>query len=213
MKKDITVFSLSALDLFCSAMGVFMIICFIVFPYYMKESPEPTPPPIPAPPEPQPEPPAPIPMPESIPSVTVSICWETRNSNTGNWSTCQSMHDVDLHVDAPGPNGRRLKYHCYAQEHTGSPAMLLVDSMNGGAEAWMHPNITAGTYKVGFKVSALHNGSKYDGLRVLLTIFSQNGTKNYPPVELTGNNYRASDDTLHHLKEFSVDNEGNISLP
>lgn len=219
MKKDITVFSLSALDLFCSAMGVFMILCFIVFPYYMKETPAPPTPvePAPAPPtpdEPPPviEPPQPEQVPETVPSVTAAIYWECRLTE-GGWA-CPALHDVDLCVDAPGPNGGRLKYHCFAREHAGSPALILVDSMRGGGEAWMHPNVTEGSYKVGFKVASLTQNEishKYNGLRVKLTIITPNGTKEFPPVELTGSQYKASQ-TLHHLAGFNVDSEGNITL-
>lgn len=38
-KREFTIFSLSALDLFCSAMGAFMVICIILIPYFgRKES-------------------------------------------------------------------------------------------------------------------------------------------------------------------------------
>ena len=35
-KRNVNVFSLSALDLFASAMGAFVIICIILFPSYLK---------------------------------------------------------------------------------------------------------------------------------------------------------------------------------
>ncbi len=37
-KRDFEIFSLSAIDLFCSAMGAFIVICIVLFPFYRKTS-------------------------------------------------------------------------------------------------------------------------------------------------------------------------------
>lgn len=37
-KRDFEIFSLSAIDLFCSAMGAFIVICIVLFPFYRKVS-------------------------------------------------------------------------------------------------------------------------------------------------------------------------------
>ena len=70
--REIVIFNLSAIDLFCSGMGAVMVLMVLLMPYYRKqkppepepalvaatrpEVPEPEPVPIPSPPEPVPEP-------------------------------------------------------------------------------------------------------------------------------------------------------------
>lgn len=148
-QRDTTVFSLSALDLFCSAMGVFMVLCFIVFPYYQNDTPtppEPAPAPAPAPaPEPQPAP-EPVVIKEVIAGLTVALKWEVILSD----GSRVSLHDVDLHVDAPKPGGGRLHYYYKQPKFPGSPAQLVTDSTNGGNEVWVHPSATPGEYDVSY---------------------------------------------------------------
>jgi len=43
-RREFTVFSLAAIDLFCSAMGAFMIISIVLIPYYGRSATTPTPP-------------------------------------------------------------------------------------------------------------------------------------------------------------------------
>lgn len=207
MKKDTTVFTLSALDIFCSTMGVFMILCFIVLPSYMNESP----PSASEQPKNLPAPPQKI---EIIPSVTVAIHWESREEYTKIWKQVP-LQDVDLQIDAPGDDNTRLHYHDRATTHSGSPAVLLVDSMRGGGEAWMHPHVTAGRYKVGFKVADIHEeykGTHYDGLRVFLTLVSPSGKQTARPVELTGRDFQGDDSTYYHLADFEANQSGEITL-
>lgn len=64
--REIVIFNLSAIDLFCSGMGAVMVLMVLLMPYYRKESP--AAPPVPAPvvkviPAPAP----PIPKPEPVP--------------------------------------------------------------------------------------------------------------------------------------------------
>ncbi len=200
--REITVFSLSALDLFCSAMGVFMILCFILFPYYNKKSPEPKPePPAPAPPEPKPEPkPKPEPTPEPqeklIPSLTIALHWEHRLCDTSGrkspyWSTV-TCDDVDLFVEAPdaGDPGKTLLYGQNTRQHPNSSAHFLVDSMRGGGEVWLHPRVTPGKYKVYYSIAGktssryMSVSSKYGGgstnyeiqaYRIVLTVVTPDG--------------------------------------
>lgn len=61
--REIVIFNLSAIDLFCSGMGAVMVLMVLLMPYYRKQTPIPpevTPPPVavvtpPAPPRPEPE--------------------------------------------------------------------------------------------------------------------------------------------------------------
>ena len=74
--REILIFSLSAIDLFCAGMGAVMVLMVLLMPYYQRppeaavpEEPEPVavepdppaPPPEPKP-EPEPVPPAPVPL-------------------------------------------------------------------------------------------------------------------------------------------------------
>lgn len=75
--REIVIFNLSAIDLFCSGMGAVMVLMVLLMPYYRKQDPvvppEPQPPPVvvvtppappvPVPPVPAPPPPGPIPEP------------------------------------------------------------------------------------------------------------------------------------------------------
>ncbi|MDE0597400.1 MAG: hypothetical protein OSB65_19335, partial [Roseibacillus sp.] len=65
--REIVIFNLSAIDLFCSGMGAVMVLMVLLMPYYRKTDPVPTPepptivvtppgPPVPTPPKPQPTP-------------------------------------------------------------------------------------------------------------------------------------------------------------
>jgi hypothetical protein len=80
--REIVIFNLSAIDLFCSGMGAVMVLMVILMPYYRKESP--TPPPLPPPPAAvvvvtPPEPPKPVPLeprptpPRPVPEPSVLI--------------------------------------------------------------------------------------------------------------------------------------------
>ena len=81
--REISIFSMSALDLFASALGAFILIAIVIFPYFPNTartpvvvvaapSPEPCPPVIPCPPVPDPAPPCPPcpPVPEPSPPAT-----------------------------------------------------------------------------------------------------------------------------------------------
>lgn len=64
--REIVIFNLSAIDLFCSGMGAVMVLMVLLMPYYRKQAPVPPQPPVPAPvvatvAPPVPEPPVPVP--------------------------------------------------------------------------------------------------------------------------------------------------------
>jgi hypothetical protein len=76
--REIVIFNLSAIDLFCSGMGAVMVLMVLLMPYYRKQDPvpppEPPPPPLavvappapPVPPVPTPSPPKPVPQPSVL---------------------------------------------------------------------------------------------------------------------------------------------------
>jgi hypothetical protein len=82
--REIVIFNLSAIDLFCSGMGAVMVLMVLLMPYYRKQVPIPPEvklPPVavvtpPAPPPPVPVPPAPAPIPtppKPVPEPSVLI--------------------------------------------------------------------------------------------------------------------------------------------
>ncbi|MCB1103080.1 MAG: hypothetical protein KDL10_11990, partial [Kiritimatiellae bacterium] len=96
--REIVIFNLSAIDLFCSGMGAVMVLMVLLMPYYRKKSP--TPPPAPAPvvsvtppAPPIPEPPVPEPPKPAPPEPGVLI------------------HDLELMIvmDTTGSMGRQIE--------------------------------------------------------------------------------------------------------
>lgn len=149
-------------------MGVFMILCFIVFPYYRKESPttqEST-----SPPTPTSEPEVVV-QKQVIAGLTVALHWQVRT----NGSTC-NRDDIDLHVDAPAPNGGRHKYNYINKAYDDSPARLVTDSTRGGNEVWLHPCVTPGDYKISC-VFYSSEGPRQDTLLTLIIISGEGETK------------------------------------
>lgn len=229
--REITVFSLSALDLFCSAMGVFMILCFILFPYYSKKSPE----------RPKPERPKPEAQEKLIPSLTIALHWEHKLCDTSgreapHWSTV-TCDDIDLFVEAPSETepGKVLRYGRNEREYPGSPARFLVDSMRGGGEVWIHPKVTPGKYKVYYsiagKTSSRHmsiNG-KYGGgstnyelqaYRIVLTVVTPDGILGgtdesdnpLPPVVISYSNFVPNKDKRTLMATITVGEDGSIHV-
>lgn len=169
---------------------------------------------------PQPSPsPAPVPVPEpvekSIPSLTVAMHWQYKNSS-GRWQTDCSSDDVDMYVDAPGEDGRRMVYSYKKKKHAGSPALYLVDAMRGGGEVWMHPKVTPGVYRVSFCLFNVR--SSYPGGRVLLTVVTPDGTyesekastEAWRPYEFSGSSYKSDSSKKYHMVDIEVKEGGGI---
>lgn len=170
--REFNIFSLSALDLFCSAMGVFMILCFVVFPYYKKEEPVKEEPPPAAEPEPTPTPtPKPEPTVQVIPNATVILHWESERQQftpdgdgapLGKKCWESILHnDVDLKVIAD-LNGERITY--THDDNGRPPAKVVSDGVKGGADIWVHPRIEPGTYEIYYRIS--NKDSKADAYYV-----------------------------------------------
>lgn len=201
--RDLTVFSLSAIDLFCSALGVFMILCFIVFPYYRKEAP-------PTPPQPTPAPPVPQVVIEKkvIASLTVAISWKVRTARGAAFS---DLDDIDLHVDAPAPNGTRHHYYYPRTERSfsDSPARLVTDSMRGGSEVWVHPAVTPGVYNVSY-VFFRKDGDRKDTELELLIISGEGKTKQI--TKIIPGNVKADSEKQVPLVSIRVDENGHVDF-
>ena len=135
--REINIFSMSVVDLFACAMGAFIIVALILFPYYLKSDLTPCPPPCE---EPVPCPVCPPTQPiEKKEYLVIMMSWDTNND------------DIDLHVIDP----RGKEYYYRKKEHPPSPALLAEDDISGpGNEIWLHPQITPGTYRVYYKYYA-----------------------------------------------------------
>ncbi len=220
-------------------MGVFMILCFILFPYYGKKAPEPQPP---TPELPKPEPkPEPIVKEKLIPSLTVALHWEHRLRDTSGreapyWSSV-TCDDVDLFVEAPSETepGRVLRYGRRERRHPGSPARFLVDSMRGGGEVWIHPKVTPGKYKVYYAIAKktsdryMSINGKYSGdsvnyevqaYRIVLTVVTPDGMlggtdeddNGIEPVVISYSNFVPNKDKRILMATITVSEDGSISV-
>lgn len=166
-KKEESVFSTSALDLFCSAMGVFMLLCFVLMPYYRNETPAEEKPPTEE---------KPVNQDVSVitPSVTVAISWTIAPTVKvkGGVDARKFMDvtypkfadgscDFDLYVQEIPAGGNKAFLHDF--QHIGvykeTSARLVADSRHGGSEAWVQPAVMAGetcdVFAVVFKKSGL----------------------------------------------------------
>lgn len=127
--RDFNIFTLSALDLFCSALGVFMILCFVIFPYYAKPD-------------------------ESAPSkqartCTVNLTWEHVLATTTNGGSLRGAHDVDLYVVKEALGKAAKLYSTYSDPPSADEAGHLGDARNTGCETWISPELTPGeTYRI-----------------------------------------------------------------
>ena len=120
--REVNVFSMSALDLFASALGAFILISVVLMPYYLKagnveECPVPEPvPDCPICPRPSPVPSCPVPDPVKIADnlLVVQMEWDDEA-------------DVDLHVYTPDG---LFKYNRTILP--GKPGKFTLDNTDGG---------------------------------------------------------------------------------
>jgi len=148
--RDIVIFNLSAIDLFCSGMGAVMVLMVLLMPYYMRPDAKPMADQI-AKMEAemesrQKETEALKAQNESLqkdnsaardqlakPFLAVAISWDVSNV------------DIDLHV--VDPQGRRFYFG--KKSNAGSKAVMEVDSTKGpGNELWLHPEAGPGAYQI-----------------------------------------------------------------
>lgn len=168
--RELNIFSMSALDLFASALGAFILITLILLPYYLQEgaaaepppqecpTPEPAPvcppvAPVPVCPDPVPAPvcpvcPAPVPVPECPPPAPPQkVVTDNLLVVQMTWSESE---DVDLHVQTPDGEfyyGRKVI--------SGRPGKFIIDNTGGGTNAveiWLAHNPTPGLHKVCFRL-------------------------------------------------------------
>ncbi len=185
-QRDTTVFSLSALDLFCSAMGVFMVLSFIALPSFPNTSTA-TPEPTPAQPEPTPAPtPAP---PVKLACLVVSIEWR---ENT----------DIDLHVF--DPQGNHFYWPENKKQFPNSPALLTQDSRTAGKEIWVSPLAKPGKYEIYCNLFAMPGRTSPTSVK--MTLMSASGTDDLRPFTLT----QAGRDKGKHIATIIVKEDATI---
>jgi len=152
---ELNIFSMSALDLFASALGAFILIVLILLPYYKKQDPVPPTPtpeicpaPVPIPvcpacPTPAPVPICPPPVPPSVEFadnlLVLSMDW-------------YEIGDIDLYVTTPDGT------YSYSNEYIrGKPGRFTIDNRDGrdddkpAIEMWKSYNPSPGSYKACFK--------------------------------------------------------------
>jgi len=138
--REIQIFSVSALDLFASAMGVFALLTVILFPYYLKSE-------------------------QQFSAEARDVRVENQQLQEEieklmellkgsylvvvlQWDTLRQ--DVDMHVVDPA--GNEFYYERTNRDGStfpGEDAFLTVDSRDGpGVEVWLNPTAEAGEYRV-----------------------------------------------------------------
>ena len=200
--REINVFSVSALDLFASALGAFIVMSMIFMVFFTLtsqgadraeelrsaldacEAEART-------------------VAEQLDAVNAELesCRRALNRTfvlvLASWST--NNDDVDLHVVDPQGN----EFYFADRRHPGSDAAFEEDNERGpGNEVWLHPTAEPGRYRVCYK---LFRDSGESGLPdVRGSILWREGKIEIPNVSLT------SDDEVRLAAEFEVDADGNV---
>ena len=200
LNRDINIFSMSALDLFASAMGSFILLAVILFPYYLKN--------------------AEIVERMSALRQELEKTQQQRAQLQQDLQKCQAQkskqseittlkrdlknchqklrqtflavvmkwqtqnQDVDLHVIDPNNNEFSYKKHNRTRSHFPNVnAELSVDTIKGpGIEIWENTYIKQGIYKVYAKLYARKGNTKNPVVKT--TIYYRDGSKKLPNITL-----------------------------
>jgi hypothetical protein len=197
LNRDINIFSMSALDLFASAMGTFILLVVVLFPYYLKNAE----------------------IVEKMSALRQELAkaqeqnpqlekCQTQKSNLQSeiktlkrdlknchqklrqtflavvmkWET--KRQDIDLHIIDPDNNEFYYKKHNRHRSHFPNVnAELSVDTIKGpGIEIWENQRIKQGLYNVYAKLYARKGNSKNPVVRT--TIYYRDGSKKLPNITL-----------------------------
>ena len=223
--RELNIFSMSALDLFASALGAFILIAVVLFPYFPNTGDSA----------------------ERVAEVRAQLaqaqsqlqalqsqlgaCEEQRRASVSqdalgaceshnqqlesNLETCQaqarkkfllvlmswgSSDDIDLHVIDPA--GREFFYQ--SRSFSGSRAKLEEDNTRGpGNEIWLHPAAEPGTYRVYYNYFGRRSDS---GVRVRGAVLTPGGRSPLPDRTLR----RVNEKPL--IATIEVDVEGNMRV-
>ena len=183
--RELNIFSMSALDLFASAMGAFILIAFVLFPYFPNTGDSA----------------------ERVAEVRAQLesqlesCEERAKKKfvlvVMSWNTSD---DIDLHVI--DPNSREFYYG--EKSFSGSRAKLEEDNTRGpGNEIWLHPAAEDGTYKVYYKY---YNSRGSNNVRVQGSVLTPEGRIPFREKTLR----REGEKIL--VATVTVDAEGNMQV-
>ena len=232
--KEINIFSMSALDLFASALGVFILIAVVLFPYYpytatyeqlteeqarsaaLQEQLEA-------------ERAQSAALREQLAQAQaekaakgrlqsqLEACEANLEQTQEELQECSRIAkrtfvlavmswatEDDIDLHVIDPSGRRYTYN--RRHYPGSPAELEVDNTQGpGNEIWLHPSATPGKYTV---VYHFYNFDGSDSTRVSTRglILTQEAKEELPAIELTKTR------SMQIAAEVHVDDEGNIRV-
>lgn len=172
--RELNIFSMSALDLFCSAMGAFLLLALIALPYYLREEqacaacPAPAPTPVNTPPT-ESCPSTPAPTPACPPAPAVPVLLDKLIVATLEWNRAT---DVDLHVITPDGH-----FSYQAREVAGRPGEMFLDDLGNGAgprrELWLSKDPTRGRYQFCVHWYSLLG---YGPLPVMGTVYKPSGS-------------------------------------
>ena len=214
--REINIFNMSALDLFASALGAFILISITMFPYFPNtgNSPED----IAALREALAEARQQLQQCQSELDRTRGALAEARRERDrmrGELQSCQeelrkkfllaliswgTVDDVDLHVVDPAGN----EFYYEQRAHGGTPAKLEEDNTRGpGNEVWLHPQATPGEYKLYYK---LYKKRTFGAVEVRGAILTPQGRQAAPTIRLTRQNEKPL------VAIVTVDNNGNATL-
>jgi len=223
--REINIFSMSALDLFASAMGAFLLIAVMALPYYLKTDKN-------LMQETQELKKEIKQKDEELKKVQKKLeqsqseneelkkklkkCEEKRKKVESkmqkelsktfgainmSWESSKKQ-DVDMYIT--DPNGRSYSFN--NRKYDGSEAMFTVDSrdVKNGAEVWITSKLNPGKYKIYYKYYA-GSGS----VDVSCKIFTKSFTKDLPNKRLTNPSKNA---TKIQVATINVDSSGNATL-
>lgn len=210
--REITIFNLSALDLFASSMGAFMLLSFILFPYYMKNSDA---------------------LERAKKAEEALKTCQTETAQARNeaaqarseaqasraqeqkcqdklkassflavviqWTT--SKHDVDLYIREPGGE----EYYFSHRTLPGKPGILSRDTTNGpGVEVWEIQMPSPGEYLIFYELFS-QNGNP-EAAVVNGGIYYREGRHDLPQVSLTREKEKRP------MARIQVSGNGDISI-
>lgn len=218
--REINIFSMSALDLFASALGAFMLITVVLFPFFPNtgDSPERVA-------EVRAE------IAEQIDQLEASLaasitqiesveqelgaCTTTLDTIEDEFENCQAAlqqtfvlvviswgtsDDVDLHVIDPRGN----EYYYADDSFPGSDAALEEDNTTGpGNEIWLSPTAIPGDYEVYANMFSKRDSSPAD---VRGSLLHQNGRLDIPTTTIS------TDGDKPLLIRFNVNSEGTVTV-
>lgn len=109
-RREISIFNVSTIDLFASALGAFMVVSFVLLPYFPNTGDAPPePPPIPAPQPPVPQPPPPQPPPGISPAEHDALRNQLADAEAERDALSSQLASVRAELDATSQRERELE--------------------------------------------------------------------------------------------------------